>query len=102
MGKAPTPTLPRSTGRGGTSLAAGNRVAAVHAATAARAGEQFVISQVEQSAGDATTLAEMSYEAVPVGPPEMPSAFFWVMRPDREDDQLQDFAVDDEGSKINI
>ena len=85
------------------SLAAGNRVAAVQAATAARAAEQYVISQVEQSAGDAATLAEVSYEAVPVGPPDrVPSAFFWVMRPDREDDQLHDFAVDDEGSKINV
>ena len=85
------------------SLAAGNRVAAVQAATAARAGEQYVISQIEQAAGDAATMAEVSYEAVPVGPTELPpSAFFWVLRPDREDDQYQDFSVDDEGSKINI
>jgi DNA uptake protein ComE-like DNA-binding protein len=85
------------------SMAAGNRVAAVQAATAARAGEQYVISQIEQAAGDAATLAEAQFEAIPVGPtPDLPTAYFWVMRPDREEDQLQDFGVDDEGSKINI
>jgi DNA uptake protein ComE-like DNA-binding protein len=85
------------------STAAGNRVAAVQAATAARAGEQYVISQIEQAAGDTTTLAEAQFEAVPIGPTaDLPTAYFWVMRPDREEDQYQDFGVDDEGSKINI
>ena len=85
------------------SMAAANRVAAVQAATAARAGEQYVISQIEQAAGDVATLEQSQAEAVPVGPANAPvSAYFWVMRPDREDDRLQDFAVDDEGSKINI
>jgi type II secretory pathway component PulK len=85
------------------STAAGNRVAAVQAATAARAGEQYVISQIEQAAGSAATLDQVQYEAVPVGPTDLPpSAFFWVMRPDRDEDRLQDFGVDDEGSKINI
>jgi DNA uptake protein ComE-like DNA-binding protein len=84
------------------SMAAANRVAAVRAAVAARAGEQYVISQIEQAAGDTATLAQAPYEAVPVGPPDLPSAYFWVVRPDREEDGLQDFAIDDEGSKINI
>lgn len=79
------------------SMSAANRVAAVQAATAARAGEQYVLSQVEQAAGDALLVSESPAAAVPVG-----LAHFWIMRPDREDDGQQDFAVDDEGSKINI
>ena len=84
-------------------LASGNRVAAVQAAAAARAGEQYVLSQIEQAAGDVSLLAESPAEAVPVGPTGMdPTAYFWIMRPDREDDGQQDFAIDDEGSRINI
>ena len=85
-------------------MASANRVAAVQAAAAARAGEQYVLSQVEQAAGDVSILAESPVpEAVPVGAAGLdPTAYFWIMRPDREDDGQQDFAIDDEGSKINI
>jgi DNA uptake protein ComE-like DNA-binding protein len=73
-----------------------NRVAAIEAA-AERAGEQYVLSQVEQAAGDAVTAGTVQCEAVPVG-----LSYFWVLRSDREDDRQPDFGIDDEGSKVNI
>ena len=90
------------------SMAAANRVAAVQAAVAARAGEQYVLSQVEQAGGDSATLdANAQADGVPVGPPGAvpgagPTARFWIMRPDREGDGQQDYGIDDEGSKVNI
>ena len=79
------------------SQASRNRVATIEAAAAARAGEQYVLSQVEQAAGDAVTAGSVQAEAVPVG-----LGFFWVLRADREEDRQPDYGIDDEGSKINI
>jgi len=79
------------------SRASANRLAAAQAAMAVRAGEQYVLAQIASTATDATFSQQMVPEAVPVG-----DAFFWVIRPDRDDDRIQDFGVDDEGSKINI
>ena len=79
------------------STASANRVAAVVAAAAARAGEQYVLSQVELAAGDAVLAQTAQAEMVPVG-----TSFFWVLRADREEDRQPDFGIDDEGSKVNI
>lgn len=76
----------------------GNRLAAIEAAMAARAGEQYVLSQVEQAVADSSFLASATPPAaVPAG-----TAYFWVIRPDRENDQQRDYGVDDEGAKLNI
>ena len=74
-----------------------NRVAAIEAAAAERAGEQYVLSQIDQAAGDAVTAGAVQAESVPVG-----LAYFWVLRADREEDQQPDYGIDDEGSKLNI
>ena len=78
-------------------LASGNRQAEAEAAVAAQAGEQYVLAQVEAYGTDATFAGAGPASAVPVG-----GAFFWVIRPDRENDGAQDFGIEDEGSKINI
>ena len=77
--------------------ASGNRVAAAEAAMAARAGEHYVLSQIAAAGTDATFSQQQVPEQVPVG-----NAFFWVVRPDRENDRVPDFGVDDEGGKVNI
>src|SRR5678815_686213 len=77
--------------------ASGNRLAEVQAAMAERAGEQYVLYQVASTAADATFSSQAVPEQVPVG-----DAFFWITRPDRDGDRVQDFGVDDEGGKINI
>jgi DNA uptake protein ComE-like DNA-binding protein len=85
--------------------ASGNRLATAQAAMAVRAGEQFVLSQIGQTGTDATFSQLTAPEAVPVGEGVtggIPTACFWVVRADRENDRVQDFGVEDEGSKINI
>ena len=77
--------------------ASANRLAAAEAAAAARAGEQYVLAQVAAAGTDATFAEQLVPEAVPVG-----TGLFWVTRPDRENDRVQDFGVDDEGAKINL
>jgi DNA uptake protein ComE-like DNA-binding protein len=77
--------------------ASGNRVAEAAAAMAVRAGEQYVLSQIAATGTDATFSQQPVPEAVPVG-----ASYFWIVRPDRENDRVQDFGVEDEGSKINI
>ena len=77
--------------------ASANRLAAVEAAMATRAGEQYVLSQVEEAGGDAIYALESPAEAVPVG-----GAYFWVIRPDHDDDGVRDFGILDEGSKVNL
>lgn len=79
--------------------ASGNRVSAAEAAMAARAGEQYVLSQIAAAlpANDTAFANVQVPERVPVG-----NAFFWVVRPDRQNDRVPDFGVDDEGGKVNI
>jgi DNA uptake protein ComE-like DNA-binding protein len=78
-------------------LASGNRLAEAEAAAAARAGEQYVLAQVEAYGTDATFASAGPADAVQVG-----TGYFWIIRPDRGNDRTQDFGVDDEGSKVNI
>jgi DNA uptake protein ComE-like DNA-binding protein len=77
--------------------ASGNRLAAAEAAMAARAGEQYVLSQIAATGTDATFSQQPVPEQVEVG-----GAYFWIVRSDRENDRQQDFGVDDEGAKVNI
>jgi DNA uptake protein ComE-like DNA-binding protein len=79
------------------SKASANRLAEAQAAMAERAGEQYVLYQVASTGADATFTSQAIPAQVPVG-----DGFFWVTRPDREGDRLQDFGVDDEGGRINI
>jgi len=79
------------------SKASANRLAEAQAAFAERAGEQYVLYQVASTGADAAFTSQAIPAQVPVG-----EGFFWVTRPDREGDNLQDFGVDDEGGKINI
>jgi DNA uptake protein ComE-like DNA-binding protein len=77
--------------------ASANRLAEAQAAFAERAGEQYVLYQVASTGTDATFSSQAIPQQVPVG-----DAYFWVTRPDRDGDGLQDFGVDDEGGKINL
>lgn len=77
--------------------AAANQLAVAEAAAAARAGEQYVLSQIVATAADATFSQQVVPEQIPVG-----GAFFWVTRSDRQGDRVQDFGIEDEGGKINL
>lgn len=86
------------------SSASANRLAALRAQMAARAGEQYVLAQLEEAAGDAVYAMESPAEAVPVGIDASgnPGAYFYILRPDYEDDNFQDYGVADEGGKIDL
>jgi len=77
--------------------ATANRTAALEAAMAARGGEQYVLSLVEEAQGDASYFDESPAEQVPVG-----LSAFWIVRPDRNAEGVLAAGVDDEGGKINI
>ena len=77
--------------------ASGNRLSAAEAALAARAGEQYALSMVAAAAGDATFAEQNLPEQVPVG-----AGWFWIVLPDRQNDRVQDFGVEDEGSRLNL
>jgi DNA uptake protein ComE-like DNA-binding protein len=77
--------------------ATANRTAALEASMAARGGEQYVLSLVEEALGDASYFDESPAEQVPVG-----LSAFWIVRPDRNAEGVLAMGVDDEGGKINV
>lgn len=79
------------------SIASGNRLAKAQAAMAARAAEQYVLSEVQNGAGDADVIAEAPGEAIAVG-----DAYFWIIRPDPQNEQYYDFGITDEAGKVDI
>jgi len=78
-------------------IASGNRLSVEQAAAVERAGEQYVLAQVDQSLGDAITVTSAPGEALPVG-----TGYFWLLRPDPVDAQSYDFGIVDESSKLNL
>jgi type II secretory pathway component PulK len=78
-------------------IASANFVSALQADSVAKAGAQYVLSQINTEAETQTTEGGLPYEALEVG-----DGFFWVLRPNLEDDREFYFGIADESAKINL
>jgi DNA uptake protein ComE-like DNA-binding protein len=78
-------------------LASGNRLSQMQADSAERGGEQFVLSQIDGSLGNAVNVCAVSGEALQVG-----DAYFWVMAANPDNPQQYNFCITDEASKISL
>ena len=78
-------------------VASANRLGNVKAASIEHAAEQYVLSQVDGTAGDAVSITSLSGQSIQVG-----DGYFWLIRPNATDPTSFDFGMVDEASKINI
>jgi DNA uptake protein ComE-like DNA-binding protein len=78
-------------------LAGGNRLAQLQADAIERGGEQFVLAQIDGSAGDAADVCAVSCAAMPVG-----DGYFWVLAPNPDSPQTYQYQITDEAGKINL
>jgi DNA uptake protein ComE-like DNA-binding protein len=78
-------------------VASANRLCNVKAASIEHAAEQYVLCQVDGTAGDAVSILSIPGQAIQVG-----DGYFWLLRPNPADDKNFDFGIQDEASKINI
>lgn len=79
-------------------IASANRLGTVKASAIERAAEQYVLSQVEYVGnGDALVLCSLPGQAIQVG-----DGYFWLIRPNPDDDRSYDFGLIDECSKLNL
>ena len=78
-------------------LASANHVASLQAGAVARAGLQYVVVHLDGNDGHTQALDDLAWEAVQVG-----DGYFWIVRPDHENDRSWSYGLVDEGSKINL
>jgi len=78
-------------------IAAANQSAAAQAACIERGAEQYVLALLSELGPEVLDLPEQDFAAVPVG-----DGWFWVLRPQYDDDSLPVFGLVDETSKLDI
>ncbi len=78
-------------------VSSANRQSMIEADAIERGAEQFVLSQVDGSKGDAVSAISLNAEAMPIG-----TGYFWILRPDPDTDQNYGFGITDESSKLNL
>src|SRR5687767_2951318 len=78
-------------------MAAANRSAAMQVQAIERGAEQYVLAILQDQGEAALDLSEDQFAAVPIG-----EGYFWVLRPDYDDDQMPIFGLVDESAKLNI
>ncbi|HWP40862.1 MAG TPA: helix-hairpin-helix domain-containing protein, partial [Tepidisphaeraceae bacterium] len=78
-------------------IAAANQSAAAQASCIERGAEQYVLAMLNDLGPEALDLPEQDFAAVPVG-----DGWFWVLRPQYDDDSLPVFGLVDENSKLDI
>jgi type II secretory pathway component PulK len=74
-----------------------NRLSAIQADAIEKAGEAWVLAQVDGAQGDAVSVTSIDAEAIPVG-----DGYFWLLHPDADDDSQYRFGIVDEASKLNL
>ena len=79
------------------SMASANRAASMQADAIARGAEQYVLAVIATEGQNALSLSEDQFAAVPVG-----EGYFWLLRPNYDDDSLPVFGLVDEASKFDI
>jgi type II secretory pathway component PulK len=83
-------------------LGSSNRLGAVQTASIVHGAEQYVLSLVETAAGDPTTIVDPGVEYYRVGDPTSGGGYFWLIKPDPNNEQQTVFGLVDEGAKVNI
>ncbi|HOL66580.1 MAG TPA: type II secretion system protein GspK [bacterium] len=78
-------------------MATANRLAGAQAEWIARGALALVLSQIDGTDGRRRVGEEINWEAVPSGP-----GYFWLLKPDLEDEHQYAFGVMDEAAKINL
>lgn len=76
---------------------AAHTVASQQADMILKGGVHFVSSQVIADAGDLTEETADAYEAM-----QIEDGYFWVIRPDPQDDRTQAYGLVDEAGKLNL
>ena len=79
------------------SQASANEVASFEASATERGAEQYVLSILTDDFDSVGDLTEADWARIPVG-----KGLFWVIRPDYLDNDLPQFGLVDESSKINL
>lgn len=79
------------------SQASANQAAAYEAAAIERGVEQYIQALLNQQVDVATELTEEDWAGVPLG-----TGYFWVIRPDYNDDDLPLYGLVDESTKLNL
>ncbi len=77
--------------------AAGNASASAQAAEVEKGAEQYVIGLLNSGYGITTPLTEDLFQQIPVG-----DGYFWIVRPDYNDESLPLWGLVEENAKINI
>ena len=78
-------------------ISSGNRWAAQRAAAVEMGAEQYVLALTEAAKGDSTLVTDLPLEQIPVG-----DGYFWVLRPDPENDANYIFGIGDEAAKLDV
>ena len=79
-------------------MVSSNHAAGAQAAAVQRGAEQYALAVIVQQAETLFDLDETYFAEVPVGE----AGYFWFVRPDYGDPQLQVYGMVDEGAKLNI
>jgi type II secretory pathway component PulK len=79
-------------------MVSANHAAGAQAAAVQRGAEQYALAMIVQQADSLFDLDETYFAEVPVGE----AGYFWFVRPDYGDPQLQVYGMIDEASKLNI
>jgi len=83
-------------------LASANRLSAEQAASVEKGAEAYVLSVIETAQGDAATILEAAAEQLPLGDPADPYGYFWLLKPDPDNEQYYSFGIQDEGAKVSV
>ena len=78
-------------------MSAANRSSAAQADAIERGAEQYVLARAADTTQDVFDLSEDQFAAIQVG-----DGYFWIVRPDYDDQSLPLFGLTDEAGKINI
>jgi type II secretory pathway component PulK len=78
-------------------IASANQVATLQAESVARGALQFVLSQVDAAQESSLFEDETAYEQVQIG-----EGYFWILRPNLDDDRTYYFGITDEASRLNL
>jgi len=77
-------------------IASGNRLSQVKADAVELGAEQYVLSLVDDTDGEAEYVLDQTGEAIPVG-----DGYFWLLRP-ASNEQTYEFGITDEAGKVNL
>ena len=77
-------------------IASGNRLSQAKADAIELGAEQYVLSLVDDTDGQAEYILDQTGEAIPVG-----DGYFWLLRP-ASNEQTYEFGITDEAGKVNL